>query len=167
MLYLLDANVLITASNSYYPIDVVPDFWDWLLSRGEQNLVKMPFEIMEEIKAGKRDDDPLLAWINNKENTNTLLLEEEVRIDLVQKVVRQGYAEDLTDDEIEQLGKDPFLVAYALVEPNRCVVTTEVSRPGKKRQNRKLPNVCDTLQVRWCNTFDLNRELDFRTSWRS
>jgi hypothetical protein len=29
MLYLLYANVLITASNSYYPIDQVPEFWAW------------------------------------------------------------------------------------------------------------------------------------------
>ena len=27
MLYLLDANVLITAHNLYYPIDAVPEFW--------------------------------------------------------------------------------------------------------------------------------------------
>jgi Domain of unknown function (DUF4411) len=30
MLYLLDANVLITARNRYYPIDTVPEFWSWL-----------------------------------------------------------------------------------------------------------------------------------------
>lgn len=30
MLYLLDANELITAHNLYYPIDVVPEFWEWL-----------------------------------------------------------------------------------------------------------------------------------------
>lgn len=27
MLYLLDANVLITASRLYYPVDQVPEFW--------------------------------------------------------------------------------------------------------------------------------------------
>lgn len=30
MLYLLDANVLITANNSYYEIGRVDEFWDWL-----------------------------------------------------------------------------------------------------------------------------------------
>ena len=30
MLYLLDANVLITANNLYYPIDSVPEYWEWL-----------------------------------------------------------------------------------------------------------------------------------------
>ncbi len=166
MLYLLDANVLITASNSYYPIDVVPEFWEWLLHAGKQDLVKMPFEIIEEIKAGRKENDLLLDWINDKENANALMLDEEVRMDLVQQVVSQGYAEDLSDDEIEQIGRDPFLVAYALAVPPRCVVTIEVSRPRKKRQNRKLPDVCNTFGVKWCDTFTFNRELGFRTSWR-
>ncbi|MEI8305589.1 MAG: DUF4411 family protein [Chloroflexales bacterium] len=166
MLYLLDANVLITASNTYYPIDVVPEFWEWLLYAGKQNLVKIPFEIMEEIKAGRKENDLLLDWINEKENTSTLILDEEVRMDLVQQVVSRGYAENLNDDEIEQIGRDPFLVAYALASPPRCVVTIEVSRPAKKRQNRKLPDVCNTFGVQWCDTFAFNRELGFRTSWR-
>ena len=34
MLYLLDASVLITAYNSYYPIDRVPEYWEWLVHMG-------------------------------------------------------------------------------------------------------------------------------------
>lgn len=30
MLCLLDANVLIGAHNDYYPIDRMPQFWEWL-----------------------------------------------------------------------------------------------------------------------------------------
>jgi Domain of unknown function (DUF4411) len=50
MLYLIDANVLITAHNDYYPIDGVPEFWDWLLHQATIDTVKMPLEIYEEIK---------------------------------------------------------------------------------------------------------------------
>jgi len=52
VLYLLDASVLITASNSYYSIDRVPEFWDWLSHVGSQDKVKIPLEIFEEIKDG-------------------------------------------------------------------------------------------------------------------
>jgi len=45
MIYLLDANVLITASNSYYPIDRVREFWDWLLYQANSNRVKMTINI--------------------------------------------------------------------------------------------------------------------------
>jgi hypothetical protein len=61
VLFLFDANVLITASNNYYPIDQVPEFWEWLHHQASAANIKMPLEIMEEILAGKKDDDPLLA----------------------------------------------------------------------------------------------------------
>jgi len=53
MLYLLDASVLITAHNSYYPVDGVPEYWEWLAYMGEQGRVKMPFEIFDEVKDGR------------------------------------------------------------------------------------------------------------------
>lgn len=34
MLYLLDANVLIRAHSDYYPIDRIPQFWEWLIREG-------------------------------------------------------------------------------------------------------------------------------------
>src|ERR1051325_511478 len=98
MLYLLDANVLITASNSYYPVDQVPEFWTWLQRQGADGLIKIPQEVMEEIQEG-RDDDPLKVWISNDENKGALSLEEIVEADLVRQVVTTGYAADLTDDE--------------------------------------------------------------------
>jgi len=83
MLYLLDANILITANASYYPIDQVPEFWTWLRHQGEGGQVKMPLEIFEEIKAGRKDDDPLLDWIADSENVEALLLREDVSAELV------------------------------------------------------------------------------------
>ena len=56
MLYLLDANVLITAHNKYYDIEQVPEFWQWLRYQGETGNVKLPLEIVEEITGGREDD---------------------------------------------------------------------------------------------------------------
>jgi len=163
MLYLLDSNVLITAHNLYYPIDMVPEFWEWLLANGTNNCVKMPIEMIEEIEEGK--DDLLLEWMG--ENQQNLLLSEDVDPRLVQEAVYKGYADDLADHEVDQLGRDPFLIAYALVDKTkRVVVTTETSSPKKIRQNRKIPDVCCGLGVACCDTFALNRKLGFRTSWR-
>lgn len=168
MLYLLDANVLITASNAYYPIDQVPEFWEWLQYQAASGFVKIPLEIMEEIKAGRRDNDPLLDWLQLDENADALQLEEGVDAALVQQVLAVAYAPDLTDDEIEKVGRDPFLIAYALSNSaDRCVVTTEVSRPSAQRQNRKLPDACQAVAVQCCGPFALNRNLGFRTDWRN
>jgi hypothetical protein len=168
VLYLLDANVLITAHNSYYPIDTVPEFWAWLAHKGLAGDLKIPLENYEEVKDGSTDEeqDLLFAWIKKEEITGTILLDEEVDPDLVADVINDGYAPNLTDDEILQIGRDPFLIAYALASPaNRSVVTMEVSAPNKQRQNRRIPDVCATMGVSCCNTFAMMKALGFRTAW--
>ena len=54
MPYLLDANILIAANSSYYPIQQVPEFWSWLQYEGTSGRVKIPLEIMEEVPAGRK-----------------------------------------------------------------------------------------------------------------
>ena len=44
---------------------------------------------------------------------------------------------------------------------DRCIVTTEGSRPTRQRANRHLPDVCTGFAVRVCNTFELTRRLNF------
>jgi hypothetical protein len=36
--------------------------------QGQAGKIKLPVEIMEEILAGKKDDDPLLAWMKDAAN---------------------------------------------------------------------------------------------------
>jgi hypothetical protein len=169
MLYLIDANVLITAHNLYYPVNGVPEFWAWLSFRAGAGDIKMPLEVFEEVKDGGTDEerDLLYGWISDEENKAALVLEEDVDAALVASVVDNGYANDLSDQEVEQIGRDPFLIAYALAAPaERCVVTTEVSSPKKTRQNRKIPDVCGSLGVSCCDTFTMLRALGFSTGWR-
>jgi uncharacterized protein DUF4411 len=168
MLYLLDANVLITAHNLYYPLDGVPEFWAWLVHKGGVGDLKMPRENYEEVKDGGTDEekDLLFGWIKAAEVKAAILFDEKVDPELVARVINEGYAPDLTDDEVVQLGRDPFLIAYALASPaNRCVVTTEVSAPRKQRQNRRIPDVCATMGIVCCNTFAMMKALGFKTGW--
>ena len=175
MLYLLDANVLIDANRDYYPIRRIPEFWDWLCHRGEQDLVKVPLEVYEEVQ----DAQAVLGdWLRDPEIKEKLLLREEAVVEVVSRVVEEGYAADLGDDEILKLGRDPFLIAYAMSRPeSRFVVTTEASNPrqpgtaifdfSRVRGNRHIPDVCASLGIRCVNTFTFVRELDFSTGWRS
>ena len=164
MLYLLDANVLIDANRDYYSIDRIAEFWEWLIYVGGQDQVKIPLEIYEELKSG---NDNLAAWAKSHEAELALLLGEEVEVNLVSTVIDDGYANDLTDDEVEKLGRDPFLIAYALkYKPDRCVVTTEVSKPKKQRANKHVPNVCESFGIPWCHTFEFVRSLNFSTRWK-
>ncbi len=74
MLYLLDANVLIDANRDYYPLERVPEFWEWLVDRGNRQRAKIPVEMYEEVLAGNNGD--LTRWL--KRNRGVLLLDEDV-----------------------------------------------------------------------------------------
>lgn len=127
MLFLLDASTLITAHNTYYALHRVPEFWEWLRHHGAAGGIKIPAPIYAEVEDG---NDALAAWMSEVASKDALLFSEEPEPLLVQ-AVSDLYGADLSEADIETIGKDPFLVAAALVDHNgRCVVTAEVSKPG-------------------------------------
>ncbi|MFC1581012.1 DUF4411 family protein [Thermodesulfobacteriota bacterium] len=165
MLYLLDANVLIDANRDYYPLGRIPEFWDWLVYMGTNKRATIPLEQYEEIVSG---NDELAKWAKNGHVKTALLFSESVNEQLVAKVTEEGYAPDLNDVEIEKIGRDPFLIAYALGDnASRCVVTTEGSKPKRTRANRHVPDVCEHFGVKCCHTFTFVQDSDFKTDWKS
>jgi hypothetical protein len=165
MLCLLDANVLIDAARDYYPFDMVPEFWDWLLYQGSQGSVKIPQEIYEEVCDGR---DQVAIWLREERVKRALMLQEDADPALVARVVAEGYAPDLDEDEVQRIGRDPFIIAHGLIDSaNRCVVTTEGSKPNRQRANRHLPDVCRGLGLQTCHTFEFTRRLAFRTRWHA
>lgn len=161
MRYLLDANVLIDADRDYYPLDRVPEFWGWLLYQADEGTIKVPSEMYDDVVRGRGQ---LVDWL--KDNKATLVLNDEADPAIVQQVVSEGYAPDLTEDEVEGIGSDPFIVAYALgFDSEVTLVTTEVSKPSRERSNRHLPDVCADFDVLCINTFALVQALDFSTDW--
>ena len=124
----------------------------------------MPLEMTEEVRDGT---DDLADRLSDHDHLDPLMLDEDADVALVQRVINEGYAPDLDDKEIEIMGRDPFLIAAALLNPeDRCVVTTEVSKPRRRRANRHIPDVCNGFGIRCIDSFELIRTLDFSTSWR-
>ena len=120
---------------------------------------------MDEVLAGSKNEDPLLDWITA--HKGVLRLNEKIDPLLVSKAITGGYAPDLTDGELIEIGQNPFLVAYARAKTaERCLVTVEVSSPSKKRQNRKIPDVCNHFGVNCQNPFHVYRSLGFSTVWK-
>lgn len=174
MLYLLDANVLINAHDNYYPIDRIPQFWEWLIENAMQNRIKIPFEMLAEVKAGPPnrevdlDEDELVRWLRRNEHEQTLLYRANADAESVNKVFAEGYElPNPSTDELRKIRQDPLLIAYALAIPDICIVTLESKQENKtdsmKRQKRSIPFVCRKLGIRSIDTFELIRELDFRT----
>ena len=163
MMYLLDSSVLIDASEIYYPQRRFPSLWEWLVHLATGNVVALPFEIYAEIGPGDLAD-----WLGVKEVKDALLLKEEADPVFISQVVEKGYAADLDEKEMRKIGRDPFLISYACAKPcERSVVTMEKSAPRRERANRKIPDVCEDLEIRCINLFELIDELDFTTDWRS
>ncbi len=162
MIYLVDASTLIEAHESYYALNRVPEFWAWLRHHGDAGSIKIPRLIYSEIEDGT---GALAEWVAQEELKAALRFTEEPELQLVQQVLG-FYGEGLTEAQIEQIGKDPFLIAAALVDTaNRCVVTAEVSKPNRVGANRHIPNVCTDCAVQCLNPVQFLNALDFSTGW--
>jgi hypothetical protein len=163
ILYLLDADTLIRADRTYYPLKRFPVFWEWLLYHSGIGNIKIPQEQYDEIVAGKGE---LVDWLKEKTKKGALLLPGAVDPNLVTQATEQGYAPDLNEAELVTVGKDPFLIAYGLVSvANRTIVSFETSAPSKQRAKRKVPDVCAGFGLKCITLFDLINMLDFTTDW--
>lgn len=167
MLFLLDTDVLIAAKNLYYPLDRIPHFWEWILHRAAYDHIKIPPKVIDEILRGNKEDE-LYQWVTN--NRGTLELDEVIDANDWSETLTKGYGyasiEASQQDLVEQRA-DPFLIAHALFDANtRRVVTLEkvttVPMNLPNPTNRKIPIVCDLLDIKHLDTFALIRELDFR-----
>ncbi|TPG56205.1 DUF4411 family protein [Sphingomonas glacialis] len=161
MLYLLDANALITAHNTWYGHRRVPEFWRWLIHHGHGGMVKMPAEIYAEVEGGT---DELAAWMHDAVTKKALLLNEPSDPAAVQAVL-ELYGHPLNEADLITIGQDPFLIAAARGHVDRCVVTAEVSKPTRTGARRHVPDVCGDCGVNWMHPVTFIADLNFSTGW--
>lgn len=65
----------------------------------------------------------------------------------------------LVDNTKNRSIADPWIIAHAINE-KACVVTKEEKVTASNSKKIKIPNVCDNMQVRWINDFQLIEELN-------
>lgn len=158
MTFSLDTSMLIQCWRDTYPIDVVPSFWDALEGLMHSGEVLVSADVHKELS---RQDDPLLAWIEER-----------------------GYCIRESDEDIQQHVPDILAVEInehnpPLVDPNKpdsdgdvwvialaraisgTVVTGEDSAPNAKKK-AKIPDVCDALGVPWTNAIGFMRNAGIR-----
>ena len=164
-LYLLDANVYITAHRSYYAFDLCPGFWGCLIHHSNAGRILSIDRVRDEL-VGYRD--ALSDWVRDDAPPELFVpsLGEAVT-DAYREVISWVYANRQftirAKNEFSQ-GADGWVVAYARAH-NAIVVTLETHRPNV--QNRvPLPNVCDQFGVDRINTFEMLRALGVRFAWR-
>ena len=171
-LYILDADTLIRAKNTYYQFERVPQFWEWLAHRADVGTVKMPIETWSKVgdKPTDRRDD-LAEWaIANKDNLVIADRSYDSRFGDVLAKYAWPDGRDFTDADVVRIGDDYQLIACAL--HNEATLVSFESAANTVGPNRKVPNVCADLGVE-CIDLDglkgvpgLVDRLDFRTNWR-
>jgi len=101
-------------------------------------------EILDEVLAGTKKEDPLLAWMTDYKDV--LRLEDPT---IVNEVVTEGYAPDLTDDDLEEIGRHPFVIAYALTRPNEyptyAIRSAYPTRTPSKEEIRLIASALEPL----------------------
>jgi hypothetical protein len=156
--FLLDANVLITAKNSYYGFSLCPGFWDALVAAHQQNRVFSLDKVRDELLKG---DDDLVTWVKTKVPEGFFL--NSVDADVVKHFgVMQNWAAQnakFTPGAREDFARvaDGWLVAAAQAK-GLVVVTLEGHQPEARRRV-PIPNVCRQFSVRHANTFEMLRAL--------
>jgi hypothetical protein len=152
--YCLDANVLIQGWQKYYAPRFCPDYWNVLNDLGKENRIFIPEWVFEEIV---RTEDELSRWLKQS-NIPVYKVDEDVILCL-----RRVYDADpshvlLVDNTKQRSIADPWVIAHAINE-GACVVTKE-EKVTASTKRVKIPNVCDNMNVRWINDFQLIEELN-------
>ncbi len=162
MVYLLDADVLISAKNLHYGFDFCPAFWKWLLVAHRKGRV---FSVEAVRKELLKQQDVLARWVRwlprgfFKKPTATTNRALRRVAGWIQQHPRYSPAAKNTF-----LGTaDYYLVAQALAG-GHVVVTHE--RPQQSVHRVKIPDVCAGVGVRYLSPFDMLRREKVRFIYR-
>lgn len=157
--YCLDANVLIQAWQKYYNPKFCPDYWNILIELGRQGKIFIPELVYEEIT---RTDDDLSEWLK----------ESKIPIDKISESVtlclQKIYSVDpehkkLVDNIRGRSLADPWVIAHAM-DQNAVVVTKEIKETALSSKRLRIPNVCENMNLKWMDDFQMIAELELRFS---
>lgn len=152
--FCLDANVLIEAWNKYYSPDLCADYWDLLNEFGKKEIIFLPSMVYTEII---RTEDNLSKWLKQSKIPKYEVT-EKVTTCLQEIYSKDPNHETLVDNTKGRSIADPWVIAHAMSE-NAIVVTKEEKITASNTTKIKIPNVCDAMNVKYINDFQMIREL--------
>jgi predicted nucleic acid-binding protein len=158
----LDANVFIESKKQAYAFDIAPGFWELLDNKAREGVVATSSIVYQELV--EKTDDELAAWVRSRKDIG-LFIEPDRSVQAVYSTiadyVNQTYA--LVEASRFLAGADAWLVAHAKAKGG-TVVTLETLVPPESRR-AKIPNVCRSFDVPYCNTYSMLRVLGVSFGW--
>ncbi|MDR2791006.1 MAG: DUF4411 family protein [Campylobacteraceae bacterium] len=161
MIYLIDANIIITPENDYYCHTFHPGFWDFLqkyIQTGEIIIIK---NVYDELVKGR--DDYISNYLKGLKNQGILEVKEcgdtETQENFVEisSLVQENNIYSIANKEFFLSGADPWLIAKAKTL-NATVVTFEII-VDETSKVIKIPNICNKVNVNYINLKTLMEKL--------
>jgi len=155
--YLLDANIFITAKDSYYNPGFCSAFWGWIDAAHQGGRVFSIDKVKKELLAGDADDH-LVTWAS--ERNDDFFLPSKGTLykwdDLVDWVENRtpSFTAAAKEKFLQENTADPWLIAFAAHHGGYTIVTNEVSSPERKN-SIKLPDAADGLGIQTIKLFEL------------
>ena len=153
-MYLLDANILIEASNRYYGLDFAPGFWDWLIKARAAGRVYSIDAVRSELH--RRQDD-LSTW--SKTSGAALYLSPRASAGVPLARLAQwanGHAQYTATAKREFLGSADYVLVAQAADLGYTIVTHETPAPNA-RKRIKIPEACAFLAVAYCSPWQVLR----------
>ncbi len=152
-MYLLDANIFITAKNQHYGFDFVPAFWEWLDQGHAAGILASVAKVFDEIDDGS---DELTTWATARK---PVFLEPDAAT-LRSYAQLSAWADSsltYTQSAIQTFlaNADYQLVAHAHAH-GHTVVTHEKPRPNSKSRIL-IPDACSAMNVDWIGPWEMLR----------
>lgn len=141
-MYIFDSDSLIHAYRDDFPPKGEPsNFWNWLDNIGNLEGIAIPEKVFEELN---KKTDGLSKFLKKYPN---LKPEPTVNclLNLTKVLSTYGQLSDVDLERLERLA-DPYVISHAMML-NATVVSCEASEPYKIGINKKIPDICDALDI--------------------
>ncbi|MFA7119564.1 MAG: DUF4411 family protein [Sphaerochaetaceae bacterium] len=168
-LFLIDANILITPQEQYYPFDLAPNFWVQMAEKIEEGSIAILDMVKDEILVSKEKDD-LATWFDNLKVGCYVNHKQQDIINKYSEVLQSiqtnpCYKEKALRAWAQEKVADPWLIAAASIF-GFTLITIE-KRANKPSQynpsgNPKIPNVASDFYGKVEDLFSMMRKLQIK-----
>ncbi len=162
MKYSFDTSAVINPWGKLYPMDVFPRIWECLSEAIERGFVVAHPTVIEEVAGQENEEDEedgeeddLVNWVNQCEK---LEFPDDEILQMIAIDIRNKYPKLVRQSA--KVGADPFVIALAK-QHGFTVVSEEILTPSERKNEGKIPYVCEKYGVKHINFLGFMREMEW------
>lgn len=160
--YWMDANVIIEAQRRTYPIGLTPSesFWNWLAAKVEAGRIVCTKMVYLEVAENQGHQDRLAKWFQVRREMGLCIKpsqQVQARVGAITTQIFSSHRYPQHHAMKFARGADPWLIAHAWDDSG--VVVTQESDLKPEAHVVRIPDVCDTFNIRCINLLGMMQEL--------